>query len=523
MFCTSCGKQVEDGSKFCIHCGFDFSNAQPVTETIKETAPTEAEGIIPEEPIQEAAESTDTFSTEPFTEEAPTDNITETPTDFAPADAPIIDFDSSTDIPEEAPAPAEIPTDIAPAVTPDFDFGSSSDITEEAPSPAETPTDIAPAVTPDFDADNEPLLRNPDASKSGELFSNTEPEVPFENTAPIPPVHPADDGFAFNSQPEPVQEPQLSGTQAEAPVQDTAPAKVGAGRLFGAGLLTFFSILFLITSGILIALKFGATGEILGSRVKELDKNIVLSAEFDGDELSNNIYKMGGIGKVSDWAANKTSFKKYLSQTNILEYAGDKVSSYVDYIISGEGDDPSLTSEDFAQDFFGDNSNNRIAEDEFDYFFDSSALDDIADNLNDSDFDENLSVDKWNDEAGFDLQNIKYAFSYLTIGIIVALALLMFILIIAAVDRRGRYVTGFIGNALYISGVIMLLVGLAVLAGCSVAYVFTGEIAFYVCGNVLMPFAVITLCIAAGELLLGFILKKVKKHIKKKEKAVKNI
>lgn len=60
MFCTNCGNQLPDGTKFCIHCGApqeDQTPVYPVEEPAVESAPAEQTIFAPEapqEPVQEA-------------------------------------------------------------------------------------------------------------------------------------------------------------------------------------------------------------------------------------------------------------------------------------------------------------------------------------------------------------------------------------------------------------------------------------------------------------------------------------
>lgn len=490
MFCTSCGKNIDDNAQFCIYCGANVNGGEPepIAPPVPEITPEEIPAEIPSEPIETASPAED------------------------------VSGDTST----------------AESYTDTFSYGVSVSENESESSDATEPETPADSLFTESITSGETESHS-DSSSLGQLsddITDSEP-APVPEEPVIPESSPYDDTISIYHKPknvqleqEPVQTAPESAIPPVAPVQQEnippvkeAPAKVGAGRVFGAAILTIFTIIFLITFSLLLSARFGLTGGVLGSRVKKLDPNIVLSAVVDDDEISNDIYKISGVGKVSGWNADKTSFKKFLIKSDLFEYAGEQVNNYADYLLDGKGDDPSIDSNDFAQDFFGSNSNNRIAEKEFDFFFDSDAIDKLADNIRDNDFDDNLSIEKWNDEVGFDLENLKYAVSYITIGILFALVILFLIIIALAVDKRGRYITGFYGNAFFISGLVMLIVGLAVLGGTGIAYLFTGNVGFYLAGNLLMPFGVIAVCTAGAELIIGFILKKVKKGIKKKERA----
>ncbi|HRR77613.1 MAG TPA: zinc-ribbon domain-containing protein [Ruminococcus sp.] len=314
----------------------------------------------------------------------------------------------------------------------------------------------------------------------------------------------------------PAPQPVPAPAYEEAPPKKT---KVGAGRVFGASIVTFFAVIFLLTLSMAVCVKFGASGKVLRGRIEKLDKNTVLSAEYDNDELSNNLYKTLGIRKATHGNADKPGFKEYLSKSNMLEYVGENVKNYADYILEGKGGNPSVTSEDIKIDFFKENNN--VAEEVFDYKFDKEGLNSIEKAMDQNDVDKSLSVKEWNKKAGFDLKNISYALSYVTLGILLALVLVFFIWIAIIVDRRGRYVAGFFESILFISGIIMFIVGLGVLAGASVVYAFTSSVIFYLIPMVFLWFGILALGIGFAELLLSGIFKMIKKNIKRKEKALK--
>lgn len=329
--------------------------------------------------------------------------------------------------------------------------------------------------------------------------------------------------FAYNSS-EPQQsdgyqqQPYGYGQQNPEPqpaFKEKKPVKVGAGRLIGASVVAVFAMIFTLILSFVLCIKFGASGDIVKSRIEKLDLRTVLTAEYDGEEISNDLYKTLGFRTATDNAADETSFKEFMMNTNFLEYTGEKAKQYIDYIIGGEGSDPSVTSEDFVNDFF--RNNDSAAREAFGSSFNDDTCDILVKNLDKEDFTSNMSIQEYN--VGF----VRYIFSYITIGILVALVIVLFIWIALIVDRKGRHLTGFYGNIFLVSGLIVFLSGVAVALGASVAYSFTSEIAFYLAANVLLPFALAALCLGFVELLIGYIFKKVKKSIKKKAKKAAEI
>ena len=103
MFCTNCGAQVPDGSRFCTHCGSPIAvapAAAPAPEPVVPSAPGPAptpEPVVPSAPEPVAAPAPEPVATpapEPAAAPVPT------PVDEAPQDAPL-----PTPVPTTAPVP----------------------------------------------------------------------------------------------------------------------------------------------------------------------------------------------------------------------------------------------------------------------------------------------------------------------------------------------------------------------------------------------------------------------------------
>ncbi|MBQ9136850.1 MAG: zinc ribbon domain-containing protein, partial [Lachnospiraceae bacterium] len=55
MICSNCGKEINDGSKFCIFCGGSQQTAAPVEATpVAPVAPVEAAPVAPVAPVEAA-------------------------------------------------------------------------------------------------------------------------------------------------------------------------------------------------------------------------------------------------------------------------------------------------------------------------------------------------------------------------------------------------------------------------------------------------------------------------------------
>ena len=513
MICRNCGKELGEEAKFCINCGTKVEKTDdiPQSDTILDEG-TEKTVYLPEE---EPAETNTAFFGDDKTvllDEEPA----ETNTAFFGDDKTVL-------------------LDEEPAETNTAFFGDDKTVLLDEESAG---TNTA------FFGDDKTVLLDEESAGTNTAFSGDDKtvmqneEVPSEKDS----VFFGDNNRYPEAQPQPVQ--NYSQQQYQQPVQNysqqqqyggyvnpdmgavppmpapvpqkEASAKVGKGRIFGASIVAFFAILFLIVVNVLVCCKIGLSGGTLRKRVEKLNVNTFLNAELDGKDVSENIYNSVGFRTVSDGNADISDFKEYIKNSDILEYAGDNIENYADYIINGNGDDPSINSEDITYDFFAEN--NDAADDAFGYEFRKDDLKKIRKNLESEGVDEALSVKEWKKEIGIDPKNVSYAVSYITIGIVSALVLIMLIWIVIIVDKKGRHVMKFFGNVLFISGLVIFLCGAAVTGGAMIAFSLTSNVVFYLISNILLTFGILALIIGFSEIVFGLIFKKIGKALKNKSK-----
>lgn len=492
MFCNKCGKQLAESARFCTACG----NQVAKTETVQEAAPDEINPAFDagEEKTIYLSED-DNMSENSMIDTPLTGNVSEEISQNAENDIP--------EIPEEnfSEDPVSVDNDFLGEEKTvlikeeDMMSGSAQEQPTQRFSQQEQPQIYPQEQTPAQDFTQQQMFRQPQPEP---VYPQNQPPVGqygqvgmIPDINAVPPVIPA----------------------AEIPA---APVKVGKGRIFGASAVAFFAVIFLILASLIASLKIGASGSKLNSRIKKLDLNTVLNAEYDGREVSDNLYGTVRFGTVTNGSASVSDFKEYLKKSDFLEYAGENVKNYADYIVDGKGKDPSISSEDFAYDFFGEN--NDAAYEVFDYELSKKDIKKIKNNLEEEEFDKNLSVKEWKKEIGIDPQNISYVLSYITIGILFALVLVLSIWIVIIVDKKGRHIMGFFGNILFISGIVVFLCGVGATAGMMVAFSATSNVVFYLVSNILLDFGILSLIIGFSELVAGFILKKVSNSIKRKKK-----
>lgn len=420
----------------------------------------------------------------------------------------------------ESPAAEEENVAAAPDTSADENTVSVFDKPEQtAASEFDTPEDTAPVFDEIAPVTEEPVIEVPPMDDlslpTPEPVEAAEPEPAY-----IPPV--SDPVYA-----PPADEPAYIPPVAPAPSQEAADTsskkvkKVGAGKLTLAGFITILSICFLIVGNMVLCVKFGLTGNVLSKRVKKLELNTILSAEYEDAEIAVDIYRTLGVRSMTEGEASETSFKAYLAQSDALDFIAGNVKNYADYILEGKGDDPTIDSDYIAEEFFGSKYNNKIAQREFDYSFTSKDLSNIAKNLRKNDVDEALSIREWNEEAGFNIKNFRHIFSYVSIAILFGIVVVFLICIILIVEKKGRHVMGFYSSIFSIAGLVTFIIGLALTLALPVVYTFSGNIVFYIAANLLAVFGAAALCAGFAEILLGCIFHCIKKSLKKKEKAAK--
>ena len=465
LICKNCGKELDDAAIFCTGCGKEL-NAPEFPGAVEEAGQSAASDVVKTESVEDTID----------------------------AAISALGADEGASVNNESPATNDTQTS-------ESIFESESGILQDEKN-----------VTVN---DNDDTINISDAAET-HAYGAGSGNQPAEYQPTGYQSRPQSGQYQGGYSQQPYGYGQPAMQTAPSPVKEKKEVKVGAGRVIGASVVAFFAIVFTLLLSLILCVKFGANGNIIRGRVEKLDLRTILTAEYDGEEISTDLYKTIGFRTATEGTADESSFKEFMLKSDFLEYAGERAESYVNYIADGKGSDPSVTSEDFVNDFFKENRS--AAKETFNYDMTEESYKTIRSNLDKEDFDTTMSVREWGDKAGFGLKNLSYVFSYITIGIIFALIIVLFIWILVIVDKKGRHLTGFYGNILFISGVIVFAVGVAIIVGAPVAYAFTNELAFYIIANVLLPFALVALCTGFVELLIGGILKKVKKSIKRKEK-----
>ena len=492
MICKQCGSEMPDDALFCTECGAHLDK-EPAPDVHTDDEPT---SILPhlEEVIAANEETLSLTSGEAeLLNDEPTEILSSSETIELPEPEPVSEPEPATEV-----------------------FTAPEPVAEEKPQkPAEFPKQEAPAASANNNGfnDNSSTMKIPVQPQQYGSNSNSNQSTgnsPVQSSiAPPPPIAPV----------QPAPTPAPAPAPAPMPQQENKPKarkKVGGGRIFGASLVTIFTMLFLLAFSLTLAVKIGANGSVISKRAEKLNAETTLTAQFDGKELSKTLYDSMGFRTATRGAADEAGFKRYMLNTDFREYAGRTAKGYLDYIIDGKGSDPSITAEDFVNDFIRANKNAAVNEFEYELKDDEYEL--IEKNLEKDNFSDTMSVREWSRKIGFDVDKCSYAFSFITIGILGGLVILFLIWTAVIVDKRAKHVTGFFATSFNVVGLLVFLSGLAILIGSAIAFTFTHKAVYYLTESLLLPFTVMLLIIGAAELFLGFIFRKSNKAIKKKAK-----
>uniref|UniRef100_UPI00055F35A2 zinc ribbon domain-containing protein n=1 Tax=Ruminococcus flavefaciens TaxID=1265 RepID=UPI00055F35A2 len=266
MKCNKCGSEMTDDALFCTECGAPLEH----TETADIFVDDEPTSILPhlEEVIADNEEALS------LTQEQ-ADMLGDEPAEILSSGA-----EDTITIPEPVVIPE--PSPIPPAET-SFDKPYEPLNEEKVP---EVPVNGAPDSFNDNSSTMKiPVQNEPFSSYNAHTNQFPSSEAPQPDTGAVPYQRPP-----VQTQQTMVPPQQEPAAPAPMPVQNEskpkARAKVGGGRIFGASLVTIFTMLFLLLFSLILAVKIGANGSIIRKRFEKLNADATLTAEFDGKEMS---------------------------------------------------------------------------------------------------------------------------------------------------------------------------------------------------------------------------------------------
>ena len=291
--------------------------------------------------------------------------------------------------------------------------------------------------------------------------------------------------------------------------------KTGFLKLAGSFFVMIPAIVLLAFLSLCSCIKLGVSGKISADAVRRMNISVLMDTESNGKNFSDIIYDSIEFGNINDEGISKSQFRDFMVNSDFLDFASEKASLYVDYIINGKGTEPTVTTNEMVE-FFKRNSD--AAEKSFDYSMKAGDYNAIRKQLDRKSIAANLLISSWSVKTGFNFGKLNYAFQYITLGIFTALTVVLFIWIAVILDRKAKYVLGFYGNIFFLGGTVVFSAGLVSVLGSAVAYIYTGKLLFYAGSTMLVPFALFASATGLFEITVGIILKSIKKLIRKREK-----
>lgn len=496
MFCNSCGRQIDDDSLFCSECGAKIQRIA-INSISSDT------GII------SLVKKSDTQTDKKISADKDSD-ISDSlympennqQTEFSEENNPVTE--SSQEIKQEEPADIETVSEIIPApVTENVEqIQKKIDEYNNAEHKENLPKIVLKKHTEEYDESIQENFSEPYDNMNTQYIP-TYDNYDDDYREPFPPpydIPPEDFPEYVGNQPYPEPPPVL---------QEYRPVKVGGLRLFGAGIVTFFAVILLIVLSILFCIKLGFSGTVIEKGIKSFDMEKVLEAEYDSNrDVNEYLYEQTDFYNITSRHGNENDFRNFVLNLNVTDYIGENASVYADYILNG-GKKPTLTSEEIAEYMFNRSGYNNLNRNDF-----SSMIY----NIGNGNTDKALSVDEWKNETGFDFGIMSYIFSFITLGILLALVLVLMIWTAVIVDKRGRYLTGFYKSIFTTSGIVCLAVGLTAVIVPPVIYSQTSHIVFYLSSKLLTNFSMFMLVTGGFEFIAGFILGLIKKLIIRHER-----
>lgn len=292
--------------------------------------------------------------------------------------------------------------------------------------------------------------------------------------------------------------------------------KLSAGRIFGASVISVFTVIFLIVFNLIFCAKIGLSGDIVRNAAKSMSSGAVLDSKYDGSEtVLDYIYGCLDSSFIRESGAEAKDIRSILVRSDFSDFLADKLGEYADCIINGShGEDPSLTADEIKIYL---EEHDSVFSEELGYRMTVQDYQSISSSFEDDGLISDLSINEWSDDLGISLWNINFAFSFITIGIVFALVLVLYIWTAIVLDKRGRHVMGFFGSVTLIAGIVTFVPAVIFLIVSAQAALATGTLAAYAGSKILLPFAVIAACTGLFQIVVGVIFRKIRKHIKKRE------
>lgn len=372
---------------------------------------------------------------------------------------------------------------------------------------------IAEDPEPESISEPEPYI-----AEAPEPESIPEPE-PYIAAAPEPELIPEPEpNIAEALEPEPIPEPEpepINGYVAEEPepvevVKLPKPSKL---KIFACILIMIPAIIFLISFNYLLPIRLGLCGEAVRKSMSNIETKELLSSKLkDNQTLSEYIYENVQSSFIKNVGAEQDDVDKFVEESEIMTFFGDKTANYASYLVDGGiTRDPAVGVSDIME-YLTDHD--EAFESAFDYKMKAKDYRELEDSLNDMRLDDKLSMDYWSDQTHYNLGTTHFFFSFITIGIFLAIAAVFCIWIAIILGKHTASVFGFLAVILITSGIIVLLPSAAVLF--TYAFIMPKVTLVQFVLTLARPVALFGAATGGAEVLIGIIFALIKKFIKKR-------
>lgn len=372
---------------------------------------------------------------------------------------------------------------------------------------------VSDAVTAEPEAITPESVDNPAEDTANSLPGNNAPESSApEKTAEEIPSFESNGQSGYSSAPNPEFTDEYIPDEPQ-PVEVIRPSKPSGGRIFASVLISILAVIVLTLFNVLLPARLGLCRDAAAKSVKSIDTGDLLETRIDSDKtVSDYIFENVQPSFIENVGAEQDDVDEFIEESEIIDFASGHISNYAGYLIDGSvTKDPAIETDDIM-DFIHDSDD--VFEDVFDYKLTKKDYSDFENSLSDLNIDDKLSLDYWSDEIDFNLGTVHFAFSFITIGILFALAVVICIWIAIILGKHASAIFGFFGTITVIGGCLILIPSLIGLF--MSLFVTPEETLAYITLKFAYPVTLFGAATGAAELVIGIIFLLIKKFIRKR-------
>ena len=312
-----------------------------------------------------------------------------------------------------------------------------------------------------------PVQPEPIATAEPEPVVPVQPEpIAAAEPEPVVPVTPVQPELKPAPAPVAVEEPAPQPAKGKKPAKKYALPRRGAGRTILAVLLCILIFIFSFVAIMLSELRVASSGSTLAnslsSAMKDIDlKNVSASTLIAGETDPDKTLSDWVVEQINDNYSDRIEISgkdldTFMDQSTIGPFLYEKLGACTNDIFTGSGESGITTQE--LEDLLKENA--PLVEEVFDLELSDADIERIAANVEESGTLNYFSAQSLKQEAAPVYYAIQIGLSWWVIGFVVFLAL-VFVLLLALVNKQALRTCGDVGITLTVAGSILALVGLA--------------------------------------------------------------